>query len=198
VVSVVSCGCVSLYGCPTRLLDFTYSFYIAAYFAVYQSGEDSKPCIWVFNRIQLGEVYRSEAPEMVTSLLREDVNIKKTDTIRAILNDGRKGFIDVNPFALNERLVLQQGLFLMPVDVSSTLEENVVAALSAAKSEEVVHVIHLDFGIKEIVKSIDQLHLMNVRYTTLFPGLDGFGKYLASLVPLDELYMACGDLDLRY
>ena len=50
------------YGAPTRLLDWTYSIFVAAYFALDSSDRDSPSCIWAVELTWLNEMANAKAP----------------------------------------------------------------------------------------------------------------------------------------
>ena len=80
-----------------------------------------------------------------------------------------------NPTILNERLIIQQGLFLCPGDVSKSLEDNIK---SLSGWTDPGHIIKLKFTLSKAAygEAIKELLSMNISYATLFPGLDGFAK----------------------
>lgn len=77
----------------------------------------------------------------------------------------------LNPYRLNQRLSIQQGIFLCPGDISSSFVEN-LAALGPAGGNLIKCVITLDGPAYQ--SAIQKLMRMNMTRTTLFPGLDGF------------------------
>jgi hypothetical protein len=90
----------------------------------------------------------------------------------------------LNPFHLNERLVIQQGVFLVPGDVTKSFMENLQALGPAGDN-----VVEIRFyASREFMREATlQLHRMNVNSATLFPGLDGFAQHLNSVVPFEVL-----------
>ena len=92
----------------------------------------------------------------------------------------------VNPFRLNDRLAIQQGLFLFPGDISRPFEEHLSAAQYHKKSRENL----IRFAIKGDQKfrkeALLALHRMNMNRATLYPGLEGFATSLKILVALHE------------
>ena len=121
------------HGGPTRLLDFTYSPFIATYFALEGAGEDEDSAVWAINNTWL----RDRAEVVVTK------GIDDGDKIFRKFADKRDGksfkemfrrepplrFVrGVNPIRLNERLTLQQGVFLCPGDIATSFEKNLKTA----------------------------------------------------------------------
>ncbi len=116
------------HGGPTRLLDFTESFYVAAYFALEGATEDC--AIWAFNRIDLMATV-SDVIDTLCKQLKIDANIsldRKCDEIlkRAILGMIKKSLvITIELSQQNERQFLQQGLAMIPLN----LQEGYMGAL---------------------------------------------------------------------
>jgi len=79
-----------------------------------------------------------------------------------------------NPMRLNERLTLQQGIFLCPGDVTIPFEEN----LKMYGAKKNVHKIVITKNVQKEI--FPRLRKMNIERTTLFPGLDGFAQSLNS------------------
>jgi len=90
----------------------------------------------------------------------------------------------VNPFRLNKRLTIQQGLFLLPGDVKKSFKENFEETFkNQGGLERYLCRIELAFDKSKEAKNrrneiLRQLHNMNINNATLFPDLDGFTKSL--------------------
>jgi hypothetical protein len=75
---------------------------------------------------------------------------------------------------MNERLSIQQGLFLCPAQVSVGFEENLQAmSLSGTRIEKLAFPASLREDI------LAELNKMNINRASLFPGIDGFAQSLA-------------------
>jgi hypothetical protein len=90
---------------PTRLLDWTYSAFVAAKFAMEAGGKHA--VIWSMNTDWCDRAAAEIAPELPA---REDVRTDGT-FLPIYMPDGeRRKFVKPdNPFFLNERLTIQQG-----------------------------------------------------------------------------------------
>ncbi|MBN1762705.1 MAG: FRG domain-containing protein [Methanomicrobia archaeon] len=171
------------YGTPTRLVDFTYSFFIAVYFALEKEGEDA--VVWAVNVTQL----KKEADKCIASKLSEGQRLlkeynKKRDgaPFRALFmrpNDRLRFVYPANPLRLNERLTIQQGVFLAPGDVTATFEENMEALPNYSKC---LKKFVIDSGCRHEI--LRKLHELGINRATLFPGLEGFAQslYTKSLI----------------
>jgi len=148
------------YGTPTRMLDFTFSPYVAAYFA-FESGHGDC-CIYAIK------------PSHFTDTDREhfkDPNYK--DKLFDDQREDKSFFIAYEPDLKNERIVAQQGLFI----VSSTNYETydtIINQYNFRDSEGVVYIL----SHKMRYEGIKKLRLMNITAATLFPGIDGFCRSL--------------------
>ena len=117
------------YGAPTRLHDWTYSFWAAVLFAVEKAEIDKrKSCaVWA---LQIDwwrdECMAYHVPEL-KEMLKKGSNLKKE--VKFILKGQGKpkppsGIWPLNAYRLNERVVAQQALFVVPLDVTKSFMEN--------------------------------------------------------------------------
>lgn len=81
----------------------------------------------------------------------------------------------VNPYALNERVVVQQGTFLCPGDVSRTFEENLLAMPEVDNPANFRRILLPRSVLND---AFDSLHRMNITHFSMFPGLDGYARNL--------------------
>jgi hypothetical protein len=81
----------------------------------------------------------------------------------------------IYPFRLNERLTVQQGLFIAPGDVRRSFAEN-LAALNGRDDESNLRYFEIPRSARAELSR--ELHEANVTDATLFPGLDGFSRSL--------------------
>lgn len=148
------------YGTPTRLLDMTFSPYVAAFFALEVGQNDC--CVFALKHKHFTEI---------------DSEHFKDKNYRELLFDDQRGeksfFIPYEPEMKNERIVSQQGAFL----VSSTNYETYDKILSKYefRAKEAVKYI---FNKKMRYEGLKKLRLMNISSATLFPGIDGFCRSL--------------------
>ena len=176
------------YGAPTRLLDWTYSFWVAVYFAV----EDAeKECaVWALDSSWVRQRVRAKLGKISNLIDSEyggtDPNVTSKETFRAAFQSNKKFVFPINPYRLNERLVIQQGLFLCPGDVSSSFEANLEALAQDNGGKKDFSGSLIKYTIKndsQLRKQITQrLQRMNMNRATLFPGLDGFSQSLEMLM----------------
>ena len=108
------------HGGPTRLLDFTESFYVAAYFAIDGATEDC--AIWAFNRVDFMKRVTGII-EGLCKYLEIDPGISVEGKLDEILRGCIRGEVTKNvvttmaPSQRNERQFLQQGLAIIPLNL---------------------------------------------------------------------------------
>ncbi len=189
--------CLSLmqhYGAPTRLLDWTYSPFVAAKFAIDHSRFDSEvrgPAVWCVNTDWLKKRIEKRLPKAKKAVFKMFVDRKTpTDDLffsDLFLNNDHQLVYTANPYFMNERLVQQQGLFLCAGDISISFEknlcemakENCQSNLRKLMSRgEVKDVIKLRLVLKNeaLREFMEMLWRMNVNSAVLFPGIGGLAE----------------------
>ena len=159
------------HGAPTRLLDFTWSPYVAAFFALYRATEDA--AVWAFNPAQIS---RPEAVERQRPLFQSAVDPTQKDEFRRYFLKEQIPFVWVGePQRMNRRLIAQSGTFAIPGVIDRSMDE-ILSAYPDPKNTLVKFILETgkirDQGMRE-------LYRMNVTHATLFPDLDGLSRSLA-------------------
>jgi hypothetical protein len=183
------------YGAPTRLLDFTYSIYIAAYFALEHSGKKINTDIEQFEVFAVDANWaikksRNKFPKKdktakhffadVIDNKDEDLGNFKKYFMR---NSQKKEFVcPFNPFRLTERLTLQKGVFMCPGNVNKTFDANLKSLGGWNNKDHIIKYI-LEFDRDQIINARGHLYDLNITRATLFPGLEGFAKSLTVYPP---------------
>jgi hypothetical protein len=173
------------HGAPTRILDFTYSLYVAAYFALEDASGDA--AVWAIN--PRWAVEHSSAAAMVARKTGADTIGRRWHSTRDetifeslfIAPPPVRMACPLNPFLLNDRLRRQLGAFLVPGDVTCSFARNLEALPDHDRAENVYR-LKLVAPIKN--DALRQLFLMNVTRASLFPGLDGYAQMLGIYHPL--------------
>ena len=165
------------HGAPTRLLDFTKSPYIAAYFAFEQNGatDDGNMSIWAMNinflrTRSLEKLRQHYGPE-----LEESQGVINEALFQKIFYDNSCSLIfPVEPFRMNRRYSLQQSIFVSTgnsyepfMKQLDFLDDNI---------EKSVIKIEMPAGLQKAV--LRDLQKMNINRASLFPDLDGYALSL--------------------
>lgn len=173
------------HGAPTRLLDWTYSIYVASYFA---SEYATHGCaIWKINKKWLNDVAEESFQKAgrTTEIFRNrDEKIEgdfQENVLDRELREPINAVIQIGPFHLDERLTIQKGVFLYPCRAVETFEANLNAMPGASDPSNVQK---LTIQHREHPQVLKMLHSMNISRATLFPGLDGFAQSLKVYHPL--------------
>lgn len=177
------------YGAPTRLLDFTYSPYVAAYFAFEAADSNCTVGVWAVNTDscvkQLELKYEDFHKQY--KLYEEERQSEHFNSIfmPRPVEKIRKMVLPINPFRLNERLAYQRGVFLCPGDVRIRFMDNLQDFMGKEKLEEKVIKFTIPTGEKGQFRdyALRSLDLMNINRITLFPGLDGFAQSFSPRIP---------------
>lgn len=163
---------------PTRLLDWTYSPYVAAYFAVIADPE-ADGAVFYFDAQRLAgaseRAYKEEA-----KLARKDSEIRKR-----FLTDQAKSIIHLVAIAFkNDRMIAQQGLFTVSDNVLAD-HEDILETMLPATSTDASAFQKWIIPAKEKGGFLKKLRIMNVTASSLFPGLDGVGRGVAEAIRVD-------------
>lgn len=179
-----TCYCLALmqhHGAPTRMLDWTYSPYIAAKFALEKrrpGAENKGPTqgvVWCLNTDWLHRTAAMIVGELALSRWNGQRNER---WFRRLFMSSvrRRNFVyTANPFNLNERLRVQQGVFLCQGNVADALKK----ILEGMDGHEFnIRLIELDLNREHLHEFGERLWRMNIISASLFPGLDGYAKSL--------------------
>ena len=151
------------HGAPTRLIDFTWSPYVAAFFALERTLHDG--VVWALNPERLDS---SRASKPVRMDPRSKDNFR-----RYFLKGDRRMIWMGEPHTMNRRLIAQSGTFAVPGVLDVPLEE----MLNAPDQQNILAKFVLANEVREV--GMRELYRMNITYATLFPDLDGLAKSLA-------------------
>jgi hypothetical protein len=148
------------HGAPTRLLDFTWSPYVAAFFALHNTVGDG--VIWACNPFEIAR--------------HKKVTLEHPGSFRKYFMTGTDAFVWLGePYAMNRRLIAQSGTFLVP----GLLDKSIDSILMEYPNpmDTLVKFILPAATIRD--KGMRELYRMNITQSTLFPDLDGLARSLA-------------------
>jgi len=140
------------HGAPTRLLDFTWSPYVAVFFALERAERDA--AVWALNPKEL--------------LPLAELSSYTLDKLSKSGRDVAYG----RPYIMNRRLIAQSGTLVVP----SVLGEPIESILHDPRKSLVKFVLRREL-VREI--AMRELYRMNITQATLFPDLDGLARSMA-------------------
>jgi hypothetical protein len=164
------------HGLPTRLLDWTYSPYVAMHFATHDFRHfDEDAAIWCVDYRKMHELLPGSLCKVAQ---REDVNILTTELLNGVATTleqfdalaANDFVVFFEPPSLDERIVNQFALFSLPS--SPTLRLQSLLERREASYRRIVIPAELKWEVR------DKLDQANVTERVLFPGLDGLSQWL--------------------
>ena len=183
------------HGAPTRLLDFTACFLVAAFFAMEQVRGTA--IVWAIRPSAFVEQWAADQPVDAPNRTCEDV---ARDEVRAcFLHGGSPRVVAVRPRFQNERMKVQNGWFLCPLGKDVSFEANLCISWKLRgqrlPNKPVVDtkcelkrrlsctthppkLVKLAFPKNMQRAVLTDLRKMNITAASLFPGLDGFARSL--------------------
>jgi hypothetical protein len=155
------------HGAPTRLLDFTWSPYVAAFFALQNASEEA--AIWaIFPPGVLGNKFKTiRADQLATP---DDIGPWTIGNYERYFQVNENNIVVIGePHRMNQRLIAQSGTFAMPGVLNTPIEQLVPPK----------YVKKIVIRKNARVAAMRELYQMNISEATLFPGLDGLARSLA-------------------
>jgi hypothetical protein len=162
-------------GLPTRLLDWTYSPFVALHFATAHLGDmDVDGAVWMMNFVEANRFL----PARLSKILRQEGSDTATadmlgvfKTLRDFDRTSRRPFVVfLEPPSLDERIVNQFALFSLMSRPDARLDGWLDAHPTVGR--RIVVPASLKWEIR------DKLDQANVNERVLFPGLDGLSRWL--------------------
>jgi hypothetical protein len=154
------------HGAPTRLLDFTKSPFVAAFFALEQAVGDAAvyalntPWIW------------AAGPDFNPALTRDAIDPRIPGNFERHFAINKLPVVWFGePREMDRRLVAQSGLLVVPGVLDITLDE-----LLEGYAQGQAMVERLLLGPEVRPQAMHELYRMNITHATLFPDLEGLAR----------------------
>ncbi|MDD5007487.1 MAG: FRG domain-containing protein [Syntrophorhabdaceae bacterium] len=168
------------YGAPTRLLDFTYSPYIAAYFAfeklLFDEGEKESAAVWAVQHRwteQGGNLATNYNRDLLKKIRESETN--SLNFLFEVKEIRRASVMQVTAKYLNDRITAQQGVFLCPTDITISFMDN-FTRVNGWNDERMVKELILPRSCMN--EAFEELRKMNIARYSLFPDFGGFAQSL--------------------
>jgi hypothetical protein len=185
------------YEAPVHLLDWTYSFFVAVYFAL----ENADDCcaVWALDSKWLFDMLKRDDCKVLSPMqkriLRKDKYLKDHNAFDWLLRKNHSFVCPFTPRRLNQRLTIQQGTLLFSGNIREPFESNMVNMFQGFKNLKTDEIDKIDHHFYRISINIDpinkreiiqNLYRMNITRASLFPGLDGFAQSLRTAIAMPE------------
>ena len=182
---------------PSRLLDFTKSPYVAAFFATAEAASNEGAAIWAIDSLAIrrhAAILLSEQRMFSVNhaqlgrrcLTEETFTFSDPAVFDLLIQDGPQALVavPVEPFRTNERMLQQRGMFLCQNTLFGPFDAALKNVVRHAKQDPetttpVLFKLTITPGAHPYV--LRELHRMNINYATLFPGLDGLALRCATV-----------------
>jgi len=163
------------YGLPTRLIDWTYSPFVALHFATATPDRyDTDGVVWCVNFVEANKLL----PKRLKAILEEEQSQTFTvdmlsgfQSLKAFDSLAREPFVVfIEPPSLDTRILNQFALFSLMPDAAASLERWL------DEHPDLRRRVTVPAELKWEVR--DMLDQANINERTLFPGLDGLSRWL--------------------
>ncbi|MCC7011070.1 MAG: FRG domain-containing protein [Planctomycetes bacterium] len=159
------------HGAPTRLLDFTWSPYVAAHFALERATANA--VVWAMNLPLLWDIHSRHRIDGVDVTRAQPRDRKWFE--RYYLPNKHRFLWQGDPFRMPQRVIAQSGTFL----VSSHLGFDIEDIVESYPGKGTL-LVKLELDTQKMRRqAMAALYTMNITQATLFPGLDGLARSMA-------------------
>jgi hypothetical protein len=185
------------------LLDCTYSFFVACYFAVNElDWKEEQAEIWAIDANWLSyEEGKPESDERISDIIgpskykdlkekaakftretyADEINAFHNEIIHCLMKEKKPCVYNITPFRLNERVIAQNGTFLLQGDITKCFVRNLEGTIKRNKLEDKDNLRRVVIKLSAIEEKKEVLRFLNdmgVNQAALFPDLRGFAESL--------------------
>lgn len=170
------------YNSPTRLLDWTTSFYVALYFAVQDDNTDG--AVWFFGKHDLEksvqEKYATISPDQANELLKDH------DSFVSFGTTANSAIYTLENNIKTDRIVSQRGVFTFSTQLFNDHAVAISSILFSNNKQPLIKLI-IPSQIKKSIRK--RLCKINITNETLFVSIDSIGKTINEKIQLyqDEI-----------
>jgi hypothetical protein len=158
------------HGAPTRLLDLTWSPFVAAFFALERATKDA--AVWA---LFIPAIYRKPLKFSLRkkSLTPVELGLRNPGAYEDFYIGNEVPFVTAGePFVMNKRLIAQSGTFIVPGVLDQPVEEILSGYPEPGKT--VAKFVLKTHSLRD--DAMQALYTMNITNATLFPDLDGLAR----------------------
>jgi hypothetical protein len=163
------------HGAPTRLLDLTWSPFVAAFFALERTTVDA--AVWAFNLPLMWE----GSERAIDGVHVWDADPRKAGIFDEHYASNEHAFVwQGDPFRMPQRVIAQSGTFLVMGNLEQTVQEIFDGYPTSQRGRSPMEnalLIQFVFDTAAVrPEAMRSMYSMNITQSTLFPGLDGLAR----------------------
>lgn len=168
-------GLMQHHGAPTRLIDFTWSPEVAAFFALERAQPGSNCAVWA---VAIPKLWSCCYTFGGTQVAAKELSLRYPENYEKYYLNNQVPFVSTDdPFVMNQRIIAQSGTFVVPGLLDLSIDQ-IVSEQGGNKPED--WIVKLELNVDSVRSdAMKGLYRMNVSNATLFPGLDGTARSLA-------------------
>lgn len=173
------------YGAPTRLLDFSYSKFVAIYFGLKAAYNDidlekKQPMhvsftVWCVDTNDINERAKKYFQQQGLTKkydARWSITERNDESFEPLYLRNHNVVVSENPARIHERLHLQQGVLFCPGNIDNKFINNLKALYKFEPTDKVKKFI-CTLNNNEIRNAFELFNRMNITEESLFPGFEG-------------------------
>lgn len=162
------------HGAPTRLLDFTWSPFVAAFFALERATRDC--AVWAVFVPAIWRVPGFSFPQRKKRVTPADLSLRTPSAYEEFYLRNEVPFVTSGePLVMHKRLIAQSGTFLIPGVLDRPIDQ--ILAGYPGDEQIVAKLVLKSSALRK--EAMQALYNMNITHATLFPDLDGLARSMA-------------------